>query len=153
MKGLLAEDAKEPRASLRSILARNAEEEYLAWLLAAFVPYADAAAPEPAKAGGKTPPPVAASVAREGIKATNKVCDVLTASIRNLEEIRFLKDRAVTRIRYPYRRVEGEDASARDVLGMAIRRWGASWRSQVVYALLYEVADAPESEEGTYILI
>lgn len=52
--------------------------------------------------------------------------------------------------RRPNRHIEGEDASARDVLGMAIRRWGPTWRLQTVFALLVNVADEPESSKSKY---
>ncbi|KAF2482960.1 hypothetical protein BDY17DRAFT_138728 [Neohortaea acidophila] len=129
--------------SLEEILVRDDEERYLAWQLAALVPYRDAPQGEPLEAGRRAPPPIASSVAREGIKATNKVCDVVTAAVRNQSEISRLVDQLSQQKRRPDKKVEGEDASARDVLGMAVRRWGASWRSQAMYSLLVEVADDP----------
>ena len=130
------------------ILIRDDDDKFLAWQLAALIPYRDALQPEPAEPGKKPPPPIAAQVAREGIKATNKVCDVVALAVKNQSEIAGLVDRLDTQKRRPDKRVEGEDATARDVLGMGIRRWGASWRSQVLYAMLVEVADEPESVEG-----
>ena len=130
------------------VLIRDDDDKFLAWQLAALVPYRDALQPEPAEPGKKPPPPIAAQVAREGIKATNKVCDVVALAVKNQSEIAGLVDRLNMQKRRPDKRVEGEDAAARDVLGMAIRRWGASWRSQVLYAMLVEVADEPESVEG-----
>ena len=41
---------------------------------------------------------------------------------------------------------------ARDVLGMAIRKWGSSWRSQVVFAMLYEIYSAPNRRDGKSII-
>ena len=115
------------------------------------MPFRDAPqAPSPGP-GRRLPPPAAANVAREGIKATNKVCDLVTASIRNREEITTLVNKQSERRRRPQQALQGEDPFARDVLGMAVRRWGASWRSQVVFALLSEVANEPQSAEGTVI--
>lgn len=122
-----------------STLLRDSEEKYLAWISAVLIPWADAPTPDPPKPTAK-PLYVAQQVAREGIKAPNKVCDVIAASIRYSEEIRTLKDQCVTQIRYPHRKEASEDATARDTLGMAIRRWGPTWRSQVLFSLLYEVA-------------
>lgn len=47
--------------------------------------------------------------------------------------------------RRPHQKHEGEDASARDVIGMAIRRWGPTWRLQATFALLADCADEPQS--------
>ncbi|KAF2238931.1 poly A polymerase C-terminal region-like protein [Viridothelium virens] len=128
-------------------IAQNADEEYIALLLAAHIPWVDAPSPEPSKARGKAPTPVPVSIAREGIKATNKICDIIYAAVRNADDIIGLKDRLVERKKYPHRRVEGKDASARDVLGMAIRTWGASWRSQVLWAILAEVSAEPDKQD------
>ncbi|KAL9096934.1 MAG: hypothetical protein Q9165_000898 [Trypethelium subeluteriae] len=128
-------------------VAQNADEKYIALLLAAHVPWVDAPDPEPSKARGKVPIPVPVSVAREGIKATNKICDIISAAIRNADEIIELKDRLVERKKYPHRRAEGKDATARDVLGMAIRSWGATWRSQVLWAILVEVSAEPDKQD------
>jgi len=134
------------------ILQRDPEERYLAWDLACMVPLRDA--PQaPAQSGRRLPPPVATNVAREGIKATNKVCELVTASVRNREEITTLVNKQSERRRRPQQALQDEDPLARDVLGMAMRRWGASWRSQVVFALLSEVASEPQSAEGKAIFI
>ncbi|KAB8364856.1 hypothetical protein FH972_024717 [Carpinus fangiana] len=125
---------------LRDILADNdaaedaallpdSEHKYLAWVLAAHIPWLDA--PQPKEQSQKRPPPpVAVVVAREGIKATNKVCDVLNASLLNLDHIIDLKNTCVKQTK--------PNNILRGTLGMAIRKWGASWRSQVVFALLVE---------------
>lgn len=139
---------------LEHILVKDAEDRFLAWQLAALIPYRDAPQPEPTEPGRKAPPPLASAVAREGVKATNKVCDVVTAAVRNLGEIRGCVDLFYQQQRRrPDRKVVeggGQDAGARDILGMAIRRWGASWRNQVVYAMLAEVADDPGAASSTY---
>jgi len=142
-------DILEEERPLAEIAIRDKEERYMAWQLAALVPYRDAPQPDPPAPGRKAPPPVAATVAREGIKATNKVSDVIIAAIRNQNEISELVDKLNERKRRPEKPVEGEDPAARDVLGMAIRRWGASWRSQVMYSFLVDVVENQGSVEGT----
>lgn len=133
---------------LAEILIRDAEERYAAWILATMVPYRDAPQPQPSAPGRKMPPPVATAIAREGIKATNKVCEIITASIRNASEIASLVRKQSDQKRRPHRVPEGENALARDVLGMAVRRWGQSWRSQVVFAFLTDVADEPQTKDS-----
>ncbi|KAH7043186.1 tRNA nucleotidyltransferase [Macrophomina phaseolina] len=133
--------------TVRSMTIRDTEDAYLSWLISAVVPWADAPDPQPSKPGTKAPPPVASSVAREGIKAPNKVCDVMTASVRNLEEIRGLKDNFNTQQKRSHKRREEGDATAPDTVGMAIRRWGPTWRNQALFVLLYEILNLPGSVE------
>lgn len=122
-------------------LTRDAEERYIAWQLAAMVPYRDAPQPQSAP-GKKALPAVAVTVAKEGFKATNKISDVIGASVRNQPEISDIVDKLYERKRRPDKQFEGaEDVTARDFLGMAIRRWGSSWRSQMLYSLLVEISD------------
>lgn len=132
-----------------SLLIQNSEDMYMMWILAALTPWADAPQPERSRPEAKLPPPAAANVAREGIKATNKVCDIVTSSVRNAGEIAILKDRFISRKRYPQRHVEGDDPCAGDIIGMTIRRWGANWRHQVAFALFLEIKASPESERGS----
>lgn len=127
--------------TLQETLVRDHDESYLAWIMAAVVPYRDAPQPEPLEPGKKPSPPVPVTVAREGIKAPNKVSDVILASVRNQTEIADAVDSVYDRKRRPDRKFEGQDLAARDVLGMAIRRWGPSWRIQTMYSLLVEIAD------------
>ncbi|KAK4574883.1 CCA tRNA nucleotidyltransferase, mitochondrial [Recurvomyces mirabilis] len=143
------EEVTKSEQPLAEVLVRDVEERYMAWQLSALVPYRDAPQPESTVPGRKAPPMVIERVAREGIKATNKVTDVLVASVRNQEEISTLVDRLQDRKRRPDKAFTGEDASARDILGMAIRRWGTSWRSQVIYSFLVEVVENQGSVEAT----
>ncbi|CAK1358398.1 unnamed protein product [Cercospora beticola] len=129
-------------------LMRDHEEEVLAWQLSAMVPYRNAPFPEPLQPGKKAPPPIPVQVAREGVKAPNKICEVINAAVRNQSEISDVVDRLYQKKRRPDKVIEGDDPSARDVLGMAIRRWGPSWRSQVMYSLLVEVANTQDQVEA-----
>ncbi|EOD43557.1 putative trna nucleotidyltransferase protein [Neofusicoccum parvum UCRNP2] len=134
--------------TVRSMAIRDAEDAYLSWLISAIVPWADAPEPQPLKPGTKAPPPVASTVARESIKVPNKVCDVITASMRNLEEIRGLKDKFNAQQRQPHKKHDGDDATAPDVIGMAIRKWGHTWKNQALFVLLYEVLNLPKSGQN-----
>ena len=44
-----------------------------------------------------------------------------------------------------------EDLTARDTIGMAVRRWGPTWRSQVMYALQVELVEQPDNADGESI--
>lgn len=121
-----------------NILVRDAEERYLVWILSAVVPYRDAP-PPPVIEGKKAPPPIATTVTREGIKATNNVCNVITASVKNHAEISMMVSDCNSRKR-----------PSREDIGMTIRRWGSTWRSQTAFALLVNVADEPSSANCEY---
>jgi tRNA nucleotidyltransferase/poly(A) polymerase len=125
-------------------LMRDKEELFLAWQLAALIPYRDAS--QSKGESGKRSLPVPVVVAREGIKATNKVSDVLTLALRHQSEIAATVDRLYQQKRRPEKQFESEDLTSRGVLGMAIRRWGLSWRSQVLYSMLVEIADSQDVE-------
>ncbi|KAI0391805.1 hypothetical protein F5Y17DRAFT_460491 [Xylariaceae sp. FL0594] len=118
-------------ASIYSTLVRTGEAAFYAWTLSALAPweYVD----EPAHKGkGRAPPPLAALAAREGIKAPNRLCDLVTAAHNNRAEILSLKDAVVAKASY---------ITERDRFGMAIRRWdakGGYWRLQVLFCLLVE---------------
>ncbi|TKA83181.1 hypothetical protein B0A55_00719 [Friedmanniomyces simplex] len=143
------EEALENELAIAEFLVRDGEECFMSWQLAALVPYRDAPQPEPSAPGRKAPPPIAAQVAKEGIKATNKVTDTVIAAVRNQQEISSMVDALHRRKRRPDKSIEGDDAASRDVLGMAIRRWGPSWRSQAIYAFLVEVVENQGSVEAT----
>ncbi|KAF2199538.1 poly A polymerase C-terminal region-like protein [Delitschia confertaspora ATCC 74209] len=146
----LASVSKEtsPLAEIPKALMRDSEENYLAWICAAMMPWADAPMPSPPKPTAR-PQYIAQLVAREGIKAPNKVSDVIAASLRFAEEIRTVKDACYERIKYPHRKNTREEAIARDTLGMAIRRWGSTWRTQVLFSLLHEICLGQISRDTT----
>lgn len=80
--------------------------------------------------------PPGTMVAREGIKADNKICNVITGAFRNYEQITRLKD--------DIKRNEEAYIHKRDTVGMSIRRWdsqGGHWRLQALFALLVEAMD------------
>lgn len=135
-------------SALPTILLYDAEQQYVAWTLSAFVPFADAPLPSHHKTGGKPPPPLAVSAARESIKATNKICDILALALRNMEEITSIKDAFLRHKATSKVNPDLVDPSAADTLGMAIRRWGPSWLSQVVFTLMVEVNAAKDDEYG-----
>ncbi|KAF3003776.1 CCA tRNA nucleotidyltransferase, mitochondrial [Curvularia kusanoi] len=119
-------------------LLRNAEEQYLAWICATMMPWADAPT-VPHQKPTQRPYFTAYLVAREGFKAPNKVCDVVASSLNNGEDIRNLVAQCAKSLQRPDTINPTSDATARDTLGMAIRRWGSTWRTQVLFNLTYEV--------------
>lgn len=128
-------------------LLRNADEHYLAWVCATVMPWVDApTVPHPKPAQRPFFP--AYLVAREGFKAPNKVCDIISASLSNSEEIRTLVARCAKGLQQPDAVGPTNDANARDTLGMAIRHWGSTWRTQVLFNLVYEVVSGQAPKGG-----
>ncbi|RFU26613.1 hypothetical protein B7463_g9729, partial [Scytalidium lignicola] len=128
--------SNETPGSIYKVLVRSDDAKYLSWILAALTPWAGLQPPAPTKSGGKLPPPYATTVAKEGIKADNKICNVVTGALRNYEQITSFK--AAVKDDSPVIR-------ERDTLGMTIRKWdsqGGHWRLQVLYALLVEILNA-----------
>ncbi|KAH7068752.1 hypothetical protein BKA63DRAFT_536080 [Paraphoma chrysanthemicola] len=119
-------------------LLRGADEKYLAWICATVIPWADAPTIPHAKPTQR-PYHTGYLVAREGFKAPNKVCDVIAAALGNGEEIRNTVAKCANGLRRPDTINPIHDPTARDTLGMSLRRWGSSWRIQVFFNLTYEV--------------
>ncbi|KAI9780233.1 MAG: CCA tRNA nucleotidyltransferase, mitochondrial [Geoglossum umbratile] len=134
-----ASSATNPRSRIQSMLIRGAEEAYLAWLLAALTPWANLQALPTGKPGRKKLQPMAATVAREGLKVNNKVLEVIVGACTNGEEItKLISDQEYS----PEK--EGTclgivGPTDRSALGMAIRRWGYNWRYHVLFALLLDL--------------
>ncbi|XXG95039.1 1,3-beta-glucanosyltransferase gas1 [Hypoxylon texense] len=117
--------------SIYDVLVRSDEAAYYAWVLAAVCPWESVDSP-PHKKNGKAPPPFGTLAVREGIKANNKLCDLVTAAHTNIREIMDLMIKVTS-----YDPIIQE----RDKFGMAIRRWDSKaghWRLQVLYAIMIE---------------
>lgn len=132
---------------VKEILLGDEEQEYIAWNLANFTPWIDAPTPQASNPKGKTPLHVAVLAAREGYKAPNKLCDIIGASVRNADEILRLKDAFIAKQKSK-QQVQQHDLTTRDVIGMAIRRWGTTWRNQAVFALLVEISRSTKDQQG-----
>jgi tRNA nucleotidyltransferase (CCA-adding enzyme) len=132
---------------VNNTLLPGADEKYLAWICATAMPWADAPT-VPHHKPTQRPFFTAYLVAREGFKAPNKVCDVIAASVGNGEEIRKVVAQCAKGLRRPDTINPTDDPTGRDTLGMALRRWGATWRTQVFFNLMYEVVLGQISKEG-----
>lgn len=134
-------------AVIPATLLKNEEDEYLAWICATTMPWADA--PKvPHSKPSQRPLFAAYLVAREGFKAPNKICDVVASSLSNSEKIRNLVAQCAKGLRRPDTINPTSDATARDTLGMAIRQWGSTWRTQVLFNLCYEIVLGRVSRDG-----
>lgn len=129
--------------SIYQSLVRSDDAKYLGWILAAVAPWTTVPELVPIKKG-KLPLPLGAMVAREGIKADNKVCNVVTGAFRNYEEIIKLKDDITHDESY---------VKERDTVGMTIRRWdaqGGHWRLQALFAILVEALNRNDFKGKQY---
>lgn len=78
------------------------------------------------------------SVAREGFRATNKLCDVLTGSHNHLAEIIQFKNDMLN---------NNDSIKDRGRVAMMLRRWegnAMNWHLQLLYAMFIEVLKSPE---------
>lgn len=126
--------------ALYSMLITSDEEKYLAWVLVCLVPFARVPGQVSRSENLKKNRPLATQAGREGIKAPNKVSELVTAAWLHLDEIFDLKNLVCS---------QNKRMNERDYIGMAIRRWdaqGKHWRLQVLFAMLDDVMT--RSKEG-----
>ena len=118
--------------SIAKVLVQTDEASYYAWTLSALAPWE--LVDELEHTGkGKPRPSFIVLAGREGIRAPNKLCDIVAAAHRNRAEILALKTAVAQKDSY---------INERDRFGMAIRQWdtrGGHWRLQVLFSLLVEV--------------
>ena len=131
------EKTKTP-GSIYDVLVRTEEARYLAWMLAAITPWGKIAPPAPPSAK-RPPPPPAVIALREGIRGTNKLCDVVNGAYCHRAQITSLKQAVCDKAPY---------INERDRFGMAIREWearGSNWKLQVLFAVLFDVLTAAQT--------
>ena len=124
------------------------EKSYLLWLLSTVVPWKDAPYPTVSK---KPAPPIAYAVIRNGLSAPNRYCDVISAAVKNFYCIIKAKDDFIVLKRRGQGANDSGGSGGRDILGLAIRSWGSSWKSQVSFCIMAEAEQAQESGRGKTI--
>ena len=134
---------------LRFLMLQDEDAIYLAWMLAALVPWANIENPIQAKAGKRPPPPVVAEVVREGLKLENKVMKIAADSVTLKGEIVGLVEDVRTEDPLPEHPSSKRKQlmPRRDTLGFAIRKWGPYWRSSFMFALLCRFTEV-DDEKG-----
>ena len=137
--------------AIARLLLRNDEDRYMMWILSAIIPWADAPVLDSLKQGSSKPVLAAVCVAREGIKVPNKICEVVGASIKNLSDITTVKNNFISQHDSSGKSaVVHEDFKSREYLGVAVRRWGSSWRSQLTFAMAHDMSHSSKTVEGKY---
>ena len=124
---------------IRNILFRDKEDEYLAWILVALVPWARI------KSSSK---PAAGRVAREGLKRPSVVCKVVDEAVLNFTDViqiknAFLDETNVGKV--PQKRKH--ESLDRGRLGMKVRQWGPHWRFCVLFALALELLESKQKAD------
>jgi len=129
---LAKEPSSEAQKQFQQLAIPTVDDKYHGWLLTAFVPWVNAPDAAPQKKG-RPAPHMAVTAAREGIKSTTKLNDLLSLSLRHMGEIRTMKD---------------DKDITRDKLGMAVRTWGKTWTLQVTFAMLHDVFEDPSIRDS-----
>jgi hypothetical protein len=130
------------RQSIRDLLIRNKNECYYSWMLAALSPWARVPAAVPQNERSRQPPPRAATIARDSLRADNKTINILTAAVKYREMISNIKTSFL-------RGSLGQTVpEIRQTLGQSIRIWGQDWRLCVVLAMLVEIMESGNVGEG-----
>ncbi|KAG7287795.1 hypothetical protein NEMBOFW57_007310 [Staphylotrichum longicolle] len=134
-------EANKTPGSIYDLLVTSEEARYYAWSLATLTPWEQLPDDPPVKPG-KAALPLPTQAAREGFKAPNKLCDVITAAHRHRPSILGFRDMV---------RENRPGVNERDRFGMAIREWdarGGNWRLQVLFAILVDVQEQIGASKG-----
>jgi tRNA nucleotidyltransferase (CCA-adding enzyme) len=113
-------------------LIRSEEAEYYAWVLASLSPWSLLPVYPANGPKNKAPVPRATPVAREGIKAPTRLCDLVTGAFEHFKPMIAMKKAVVENQSW---------VNERDKLGMTIRGWdarGGHWKVQMMFAILVE---------------
>lgn len=119
----------------------DSEEVFLAWIVCCFIPYARSAK----SPSSKFPRTIAAAAAREGIKTDNKTTKIIEEASLNMEDVIMTRGLVVHRPEIALLSSnQALQPSSRELYGKCLLRWGAHWRSTVIFALLVEVTEAKD---------
>ncbi len=131
--------SNESPGSIYRSLVRSEDAKYQAWLLAALVPWSSVPQTPLVKQKGKALLPIGGVVAREGIKADNRICSIVGGAFTHYQQIIELKNAIIAKQSY---------TSDRGTIGIMIRKWdsqGANWRLQALFAILVEAMNMKTS--------
>ena len=133
---------------------RDPEEVYLAWMLCCFVPWAHKIVAASNSSNSKFSKTVAATAAREGIKADNKITKLVEEAVLYLSDVIMTKGYAIDQPDSAARDSKQKLSSdSRELHGKAIRQWGPHWRSTVMFALLVQIAEAQNQSGASQALV
>ncbi|RAH67713.1 tRNA adenylyltransferase [Aspergillus aculeatinus CBS 121060] len=125
-------DPRQTVEQVRNFLIRDKQEEFYAWMLSAMAPWSKVPG-RPPKGKGRPPPPRAAEVAKESLRADNKVISVVGDAAASWQSIIEVKNSILEGA------VSGTAMEVRRHVGLHIRSWKKDWRLCIVQAILQEV--------------
>ncbi|RAH49908.1 tRNA adenylyltransferase [Aspergillus brunneoviolaceus CBS 621.78] len=125
-------DPRQTVEQVRNFLIRDKQEEFYAWMLSAMAPWSKVPG-RPPKGKGRPPPPRAAGVAKESLRADNKVISVVGDAAASWQSIIEVKNSILEGT------VSGTAMEVRRHVGLHIRSWKKDWRLCIVQAILQEV--------------
>ncbi|KKK19156.1 hypothetical protein ARAM_001398 [Aspergillus rambellii] len=128
---------------VRSLIIRDSLETYYAWVITAFAPWSDVPGRVQTGKNGKPLPPRAAEVARDSLRADNKMITVLGLAAKNWRNIIDVKTAIVEN------RMDGTAAEIRQRVGLYIRSWNKDWRLCILLSLLQEIMQGGDFNQGT----
>ena len=129
------------------------DQEYLFWILSAAVPWFDAPLPSAGKPSSKHRVAPAVEAIRSGLKSSNKVTDIVRDAITYADDIIIAKDEFVQFSRAPKENAKPGAPGGRDALGMRIRKWGHTWKSQFGLAMMLESTRTAGTGRGKYCAV
>lgn len=129
--------SKEDRAYLRKTLVRDRKDEYHAWMVAALSPWAIVPCQTNLR-NQKSIQSRASAVARDSLRAENKITSILNTTVRHYE--------SVSKLRSAFLRHELGDtlSETRLKLGNALRAMGIEWRLCFLQAMIVEIMQGAE---------
>lgn len=148
-----AEEMINESSSRFKALFRGVEDQsYHIWILSAAIPWAEAPQSLPLSSKGRAPSPLGVEAIRNGLKTSNKVTEIIINSFTNSEDIIVSKDSFLQHMRTTQRVAAPGSPTGRDTLGILIRKWGHTWKSQIAFAVMLESMRQTGDDQGTFSL-
>ncbi|RDW79193.1 tRNA adenylyltransferase [Aspergillus mulundensis] len=124
---------------VRALLVRDSLETYYAWTIAAFAPWS---AIPPRIQGTKPTVPRMGEAARDGLRADNKMINILKQAAAHWRIVIDVKTALVEN------QMQGTPAEIRQQVGLHIRSWTADWKFCVLLSLLQEIMQGGDFVQG-----
>lgn len=116
--------------------------QYYAWVIAAFAPWTSIPPREGLGTKSKPPPQRSVEVGRDSIRSDSKTLNILRDGTVHYEDIIKCKNALITNT------ITGTVAEVRQNIGLRIRSWDKEWKKCVILAILQEVMQGRDFNEG-----
>ncbi|KAI9375652.1 hypothetical protein BJX61DRAFT_531480 [Aspergillus egyptiacus] len=131
---------------VRALLVRDQLERYYAWMITASAPWSSVPTRVQTGGNGKPLPPRMAEVARDSLRADNKLITLLTQAANNWRSILDFKTAFVEG------HTRGTPAEIRQQVGLQIRSWQKNWRLCILLSLLQEIMQGRDFVQGAVVV-